>query len=252
MATHHVVGRVTDAVASTPAQGFRPNEIMTRHADISGPTLTGTSVKERIVGVSAICVIIAVWVSSGYLYKMLQHKTGPKYDKPFLIVFVSQSACMALLLLKEEIRDFRYFQQVDETTPTSGQRNESICCRFSFSWCLAGRGLPNVWMSYTVLGLLIVLFRCLWPISLRWTAVSLNTVLYDSHIFMVFLLSICLLKEKIRRCKVFSVMMGFGGVVLICIFADSATPPAAAVETTVGGVFLTLLSAGLYAIYTGT
>eukprot|EP00921_Rhytidocystis_pertsovi_P025417 GHVQ01041015.1.p1 GENE.GHVQ01041015.1~~GHVQ01041015.1.p1 ORF type:complete len:215 (-),score=3.78 GHVQ01041015.1:1253-1897(-) len=168
---------VTDRAHYSPSQ-----VISIRHGDILRQIQIQRSTKQSILGFVGICAVVAIWVSSGYLFKILQsgNPDGPTYDKPCFIVFLSQSACMVLLLVREKPSSI-YLRRRDKTNSIACQSSQ---CRFWWtSHCrrLAGC-LPDDWMPFTVLGVLIVLFRCLWSVSLRWTAVSLNIVLYDSYV----------------------------------------------------------------------
>eukprot|EP00922_Rhytidocystis_sp_ex-Travisia-forbesii_P058130 GHVS01085979.1.p1 GENE.GHVS01085979.1~~GHVS01085979.1.p1 ORF type:complete len:551 (+),score=166.74 GHVS01085979.1:63-1655(+) len=188
--------------------------------------------RHKLLGLSCVCVCVCVWVSGGYLFKHLQ---ANNYDKPFFIVFLSQSLCSILLLVlpKQDSRAITIGESrlLDEHTtayePGGGGGSAASmdlfvdhpppsplarCWRRRPSSCSAG----PAW-NYFLLALVLLLFRYLWPLSLRHTAVSLNTVLYNCYVVVVFLLSVVLLKEVVTRAKVTAVVLGLLGLAVICV-----------------------------------
>ncbi|KAK4775527.1 hypothetical protein SAY87_023488 [Trapa incisa] len=89
-------------------------------------------------------------------------------------------------------------------------------------------------------------------LSLKYTTVTSNTILSSSSSLFTFLVSLVFLGERFSCVKLISVLLCMGGTIIVSLgdsSGSSGSSSSAATDNPLVGDFLSLFSAGMYAIY---
>mmetsp|Transcript_11080 Transcript_11080/g.29339 ORF Transcript_11080/g.29339 Transcript_11080/m.29339 type:complete len:366 (-) Transcript_11080:134-1231(-) len=182
----------------------------------------------RLLGLSMLLVVVILWVGSSELVQAILSHPQFNFDQPlFLTVF--NSACSILLLAPHVLRRF--------------------CCG-----CHAPRQDDasvgdQRWLVVRLAATLGVLWFCgsvSFNFSLRRTSVATNTVLSSSSSVFTFIFSLIVLQDPFKWRSFIAVCLSIIGCTIV-VFRNPETMSEDAVENTLVGDALTLLSSVLFA-----
>jgi len=202
-------------------------------------------------------MMLGSWLGGAYLLQGLQTATGAAstFQRPFFLTWVTQVAFSGMLVLQKlRTRGEGSVAAADDRPLTTEERVGRLLL-------VPRRVVRQVRLGRLVtLSSILLLYRWLWTLSLQETAVSLNTALFNSHVFMVFLLSAIFLNERVTAVKLLAVVCGSLGVLymtglkgvlgaLLPFGARAAGAGASIGSCSLRGCLLTILSAVAYSVY---
>jgi len=182
-----------------------------------------------LLGFILLSLVVVIWVGSGAVIQVIYRDMD--YDKPVFLSFFS-IACSVVMFLAPTS-----WKLVRSGALTPSHATEA----FSFPARSHVLVLSGLW----------ILMHVTYNISLKYTAVSVNTCLSTTSSVFTFLFSLLLLKKAFRVWSAAGVLLGIAGVVVTMVAPPEKTDERAMDNTTVGCA-LALVAACFYGIFTSS
>lgn len=196
--------------------------------------------RQQAFGVALVVGVSFIWVGSSFLIQHIFEDS--KYDKPYMLTYVSLSLLSTLLLgflqppWRESLKSTFSYKSVNKVGCLDDQ--EPQISTFAHTTKLAAVLTP-------------FFFLCMWTfnLGLRYTSVASSSIIATMTSLFTLVFGAVSGVERFSYPKLVATLMSIAGVTMIVIMDEKAGPSHKWSDLSVLGDFISVVSASLYATY---